>query len=598
MLKDIVATCPNCGQETTLAISAPDPGVAADQRFATTVCRKCFAKIVAITEPDGTVHLGRYGKDGEKVDSFTAESTIDDAFGFSDILHIPFSLWQPRGEEIEEFQHRPEWAKALHDALADAQNKPRPLSVPRRIFISYKWGNEEEDAWVEMLSLELEARGNHVVFDRKVMREQQPPSVPELVARIAECHVFLTVLDPGYIARVSAGDSRRDEGWVTDEYHTALAFAGSGIVTLLGMLRVGDRLPAGFREFAHGKAGNTFDVREQGDLLPILDRFFVQFGSAPAEASAVKAALLLHDSRQAYEADDVQGALEQANAACRIIPDLADGFAQRTRVLYRTGQPEAALADAHRALKIDPTLDEMLIFGAASACDLKKWQEAASLGRLALERNRSQRNAHFLVGQALNELDQVEAALAHFEIARRSNFALPSLFENAGWAFRRAGDPAKGLDWYKQGLKIAPNDACLLANATAAAMEVGEAMQAYRFLELLSRFHPEFPDIPFLATTLASWCQENGSPPVLTKRIKLPAVVGTVECSDCDVHLSLENESKVLCGGCGAVLPPSIDPCSCCGSAGKVMLGMIKNDFSAKVSCPFCAKGTLEYTPH
>ena len=595
MFKDITTTCPWCNQETVLAVAAPTPGSVAEH-FSTTSCRNCKGRIITKTYPDGTVKLIESELPDPDPKPVTAAATLDSVFGLADILRIPYALWQPRGEEIGEFKHRPEWAEALRNALVEAQSKPRPLSVPRRIFISYRWEDPESDAWVDALHGELEARGNYVVFDRKAQREERPPSVPELVSRIAGCHVFLAVLDPGYIARVTADASTPvAEGWVTDEFHTALAFADKGILTLLGLLRDGEWLPAAFREFEQGEAGNTFDVRSPDSLRPILDRFFVQFGTPPKEESAAQAAEALHASRRAFDAGDAQAAFDHADEACRLVPGLPDGFAQRARVAYRLKRSAAeALHDARRALEIDPTMDEMLIYAAASANDLGEWREAARFGRAALERDRAQANAHYLVGKALNELDQADAGLAHFGIARKFGLKLPALYNDAGWAWRCAGAPVKGLEWYKEGLKIEPFDAAFLANSTAAAMEAGRAMEAYEMLDLLATHHPHLQDLDFLASTLVRWCQEEDlPPPVLSQLRRRPLEVGTVACGDCGAQIPLADEKQMLCGGCGAVLPPSIDPCFCCDSAGRVF-----PTSKLPFACPYCGgHGAMRYTP-
>ena len=591
MLKDVSATCPRCGQETVLTVRAPEAGADLERAGSLTSCRRCKARIVTVTHPDGTVDLGFLEEDAGP-QTLRVATSLDSVFGLADVVRIPFALWQPRGEAIGEFKHRPEWAQALSQALCDAQAKPRPLSVPRRIFVSYRWQRDHQDAWVAALGRELSARGNLVVFDRDAQHEARPPSVPELVARIANCHVFLAVLDPGYTERVVAVESTQvAEGWVTDELHTAVAFADKGILSLLGLLREGNVLPSAFREFAPGKAGNTFDVREPGSLLPTLDHFFVQFGVAPEGGAAAQAAAALHKSRKAFDAGDRRDALVHADRACELVPDLPDGYAQRARVAYRMGHPVDSLRDARRAFQIDPTLDEMLIYAAASANDLAEWHEAAGLARLALERNRKQANAHYLVGKALNELDQVDAALAHFEIARTLELRLVSLYNDAGWAARRAGNPAQGLLWYQQGLEHAAGDTALLANAPAAAMEAGKPTEALNSLQLLARLHPDMPDIPLLASTLARWCQDEAAPPpILSRRVTRPLAVGMVTCSECTAHVPLVEKGQMLCAGCGAVVPRSIDPCSYCSAAGKA-LGM----FGIESKCPYCGTGEMRY---
>ncbi len=495
MLKEISIECPACGEETVVAVASPEPGSDA-AKVSTTSCRHCKARVLAMTQPDGTVGLGLFDSGAESPGAFVATVTEARAFELDDIMRIPYGIWKPRGEEIGDFQHRPEWAAALETSLKEAQARPRPLSVPRRIFLSYRWGDPEEDAWVERLYSELEARGNQVVFDRKAASDENPPSVPDLVARIASCHVFLAVLDPGFVERVAAGESGSvQEGWVTDEFYTALAFGRKDLLLVMGLLRDGDEMPSAFRPFAQGSPGNTFDVREEGALGLTLDRFFVQFGESPREDVAGRAALALHESREAFDAGDAPRALERADAACALVPALADGHAQRARVAYRCKKPDEALRDARRALAIDPNLEEMLIFGAAAANEVHEWHEAAQLAREALERDRSHANAHYLLGKALTELDQVDPGLAHFAIARRSNLDLTKLYNDGGWAWRRAGEPARALEWYRAGLARTPDQPALLTNATAAAIEAGRATEALELLQRLSDASPEAPEL-------------------------------------------------------------------------------------------------------
>jgi tetratricopeptide (TPR) repeat protein len=378
-----------------------------------------------------------------------------------------------------------------------------------------------------------------------------------------------------------------EEGWVTDEFHTALAFAERGMTLLLGLLRQGEHLPEGFRMFAPGEAGNTFDVRDTSELLSVLDRYFVQFGSSPDGDASVQAATALHQSSRSMRQGDVQSALDEVSAACELVPELPDGFAQRARILYRTGHPYAALSDAKRALEIDPTLDEMLIFAAASAADLQRWQKAASFARLAVERNRSQANAHFLLGQALDAQDQVQAALCHFMLARRAGLRLPNLYNVGGTAWRRSGAPLQALDWYRAGLKMSPHAAPLLVNATAGAMEAGLPTEAYHFLQELLTYHPSRPEVEALAGILAQWCSQDGPLPVLSRQVPLPESSATVDCSACDNHLVLHNGDSMLCSGCGTVLDSSMQQCKYCGCAGKVLPTV------ALMRCPICARGEL-----
>jgi tetratricopeptide (TPR) repeat protein len=301
----------------------------------------------------------------------------------------------------------------------------------------------------------------------------------------------------------------------------------------------------------------------------------------------------LHQSRQSFKKGDLETALSLADEAVELIPDIADAYAQRARVAYNIGNEEAAeraLKDANRAFRIDSTLDEMLIYAAAASCDLKKWSEAAASSRLALERDLTQKNAHFLLGWSLSEMGQLEPAIVHLELSREMGLSLPRLYHVAAMTYLRYDQPQNGLELCRQGLQRFPNDETMLSNACVAAMEADQAMLAYQYLHALTELAPDWPALSFLTQTLASWCQQGEAPPpVIIERVEHIDPIAIVECSNCSAHISMTDENQLLCGGCGALLKPSVDPCRYCGSEGKIVPRLVN------LNCPFCREGSLHY---
>ena len=88
-----------------MAVVAPDPGADAEKRVALTFCRKCKARIIALTHEDGTVNLELSEEDAES-QPLPVATTLDSVFDLAAVVRIPFALWQPRGEAIGEFKHR------------------------------------------------------------------------------------------------------------------------------------------------------------------------------------------------------------------------------------------------------------------------------------------------------------------------------------------------------------------------------------------------------------------------------------------------------------------------------------------------------------
>jgi hypothetical protein len=107
----------------------------------------------------------------------------------------------------------------LDDAMHRRAASTDPdLQYPPRLFLSYKWGNEVENAWVAQLAQRLVKHGWDVVFDR-FRDETADRSVEEFVSRLVSCRVFVAVLSPAFNA--SAIEAKR-ASWAFDEMQSAI----------------------------------------------------------------------------------------------------------------------------------------------------------------------------------------------------------------------------------------------------------------------------------------------------------------------------------------------------------------------------------------
>ena len=86
----------------------------------------------------------------------------------------------------------------LRLALLDEAMHLRASSVevdalyPPRLFLSYKWGDKKEDAWVVQLADILTQRGWDLVFDRR-RDETVDPNVEDVVSRLTNWHVVTSI---------------------------------------------------------------------------------------------------------------------------------------------------------------------------------------------------------------------------------------------------------------------------------------------------------------------------------------------------------------------------------------------------------------------
>jgi len=603
MLKDVEIDCPACGKRTKAAVPVPEPGGRFEQRGAMTTCRACKTRLITQTFEDGTFAVAPFDNPSAATSVRLAESAADRRgpapFALGDIMRIPPTVWQPRGRLVAQFDHRPEWTEALAAVLAKKQAAPRPLSVPPRIFISYRWGTPESDRWVARLHEELVARGNDVVFDRDVQqRPQAAVWVPELVARVADCHIFLAVLDTGYVERITPRSRNQSpEGWVWDEFQTALAFAQEGLIQILALLREDVPLPTWFRPFQPGVPGNTFDVRATGERARVVERFFTPHGIAPEPARGRRAMALLHESRQAEARGDATAANALAAEAAALIPEIPDGHLREAETAYACRRPPEALTAARRVLAIEPGSERALLLGSAAAADLQEWETCMAFARLLVERDRGNHNARFLLGRGLNARDQVEPAIAQLEVARKGLPHAPQVHGEAAAAYRRAGRPADAMKCLEDGLERDRREP-LLVNYVAAAIEANQGMTAVQTLQELARRFPQSGFLAPLTEVLTRWATTEGPPPVLTKVVRPKERLGTVGCDACPAAITIASETDLLCAGCGAVRSAPHQAgagCRLCGADGRIAPQLAAGPIRVSWVCPYCGTGSVTF---
>jgi len=138
-------------------------------------------------------------------------------------------------------------AELVNAAIASGE---KPAAKPPRLFVSYRWDREGQDAWVTRLVQSFESRGYDVIFDRAVQsRAREPLPVPDLVALMTGCTHFVPILTEGYRRRVETRPSAAvviEDGWVWDEYQIALRLAAARRVIFQGVWRSGPVVPNPF----------------------------------------------------------------------------------------------------------------------------------------------------------------------------------------------------------------------------------------------------------------------------------------------------------------------------------------------------------------
>ena len=148
---------------------------------------------------------------------------------------------------------------------------PPPLSKPPSLFISYRWGDEEHNAWVSRFASDLEARGYDVIFDRQVQAKRNPLPVPELVSLMLKCNLFVPILTEPYRRRVEmrpGANAVIEDGWVYDEFQITLHLGKIGRLQFIGIWRSGPVVPSPLRP------DTVNDFRDDDSYSQSMDKIF------------------------------------------------------------------------------------------------------------------------------------------------------------------------------------------------------------------------------------------------------------------------------------------------------------------------------------
>ena len=630
MLERVDITCPRCHEHTTISVSRTD---AEERTFATTACRQCHARFIALTEADGRVLLfdgtkppepGEQpqllgiiqppaGKSGYRVKPPEYLGIFDRGFpppqppeGVSDeelaqnftsldrILRRPDGSSRPPREAAKHLGWRSVWVAQLNEALTRRLSGPPPLSFPPGIFISYRWGTEEQDQWVAQLARELKGRGYPLTFDRdEAGNSETAVDVPEIVSRIADARYFLAVLDAGYAERIGKSDDEAGaikDGWVFDEYNVAARLSNARQLRIVGLLRADVPLPRGFRMPQPGTQGNVIDVRRSDALRQVIDDVFPAIANAPDEDAVRRARALLAQSHEDLCAGNLNEAYAAAEELTALLPATIDGPAQKVRVALRANAAEVGLTAAEEALALAPQSRELLRAAGTFASGAGQPKRAAQhlgmfLEAFGEEESTDLAQAHFALGSALDDLGQVHAGIAHLELARRSAPDDANLLNTLGYVYRRAGDSARAIECFTHGLTIEPAHANLLLNAAAALLETAQYDDAAVIIDRLDRAAPGLPQVAGLRDLAAQGVAGVlAEPPVLVAVVQHEAA-GVVTCDACAARVPVP-DGNGLCARCGSVVPMQPGPCPNCTSDGRVVLipGLSQQ-------CPYCRRG-------
>jgi TIR domain len=454
----------------------------------------------------------------------------------------------------------------LDDAIHRRATSGAPdLQYPPRLFLSYKWGSEAENAWVAQLAQRLTRHGWDVVFD-KWRDEVADRSVEEFVSRLVTCRVFVAVLSPAF---TDSAIATKHASWVFDEMNGALLAHAHDQMRLVGIIPPAESVGPGVRSSPppvrmpprpdqlaivvqaqmEPKFDELYEVRDTDDLERFLDRSLTYDGPR------------LDDAERGWIAERLSTASSEASLREILARyPFVSGVWRRLVVLLRDrGDLQSALKATQQALEQVLVSVERLMFEHEQIELLKRSGDRVGAARAAtrlIDWRPLDWVAHFHLGDLLDDANELWAARSHLLLACRGTDSDAAPYNALGVVYMGLGLLARAEEELDHALRI---------DATFAT--------ARRNLEKVR------------AERATSSC-----PDVREVKGPLPG------CSVCEAIFVPREDRPLTYAACGASRPAGIAPCDVCGGEGLSLTSF--EGGGAAWRCPICRTGTVTTKGH
>jgi tetratricopeptide (TPR) repeat protein len=469
---------------------------------------------------------------------------------------------RPDAEVLEECGNIGLRLALLDDAMHRRANSTDSASrYPPRLFLSYKWGSDSENAWVAQLAQRLAERGWDVVFDQ-YRDETADRSVEDFVSRLVTCRVFVAVLSPGFIKSAIVAERA---SWAFDEMQSALVarsrmhlvgivppaeLSGDGGEPSPGTVTMPPR-PDEIAIVIQEKKTPHFDllhqVADSEDLERFLDRSLTYDGPG------------LDDTQSNWVAERL--ACEDDQKPLREIldrhPFVSDAWLRLVVLLRDRGDIQPALEAVRQALENLHEPWQRLSFEHEHIDLLKRCGDRAGAARAAIrviDGHPQDWPAHWHLGDLLDDADELWAARSHLLLACRGAGEKAEPHNTLAVVYMGLGLLVRATEELERALEIDPG-----------------SQAAQRNLDKIGAAEGSLPQ--------AEVTEIEGP---------LPG------CAECEAIFMPREGFPFPCAGCGASRQANAEPCSVCGAEGFIPLGG-PGDIGAALRCPVCRSGEITW---
>ena len=209
---------------------------------------------------------------------------------------------------------------------------------------------------------------------------------------------------------------------------------------------------------------------------------------AVAHARLALAYTRLYAIRRIPEALDL--AYRNCQLALSLNPDLPEGHLALAWVFQQTGNNQGALSEVDRALSLDPSSRQALVWQAQIYARMNRWEDAEKTFHRALKEHPNYWLAYNELGFGLHGEARYREAIQAF---RAASLAAPKnalALANLGAEYLQIGEFAEAMRSLQQGLALEPNSDIAAANTSLAYRYQGKYEKALPFARKAVELNP------------------------------------------------------------------------------------------------------------
>ncbi len=186
----------------------------------------------------------------------------------------------------------------------------------------------------------------------------------------------------------------------------------------------------------------------------------------------------------------IDPAFRDVNTALKLNPQAAETYMMLSDLYFIMGNAENAIAALKKASELDPQNEMPYIKLAETYLILKNYSMAQKSTDIALDINVNNHRAYFLKGIAYLEQGDTASAITNLRISINMDTANYAAYMQLASIYQQQHDSI-AIDYYKEALKVRPEDEQALFGLARFYQELGHPDDALEFYKKVNELFPE-----------------------------------------------------------------------------------------------------------